>query len=144
MSRRIAREKVLQAVFSVTVGKTPIDYAIEIIDDEDFPEQDKQFARNYLHGLLEHLAELDTKYVPFLKDWQLERLANVDRSLLRMAVYEMLYLKDIPANVTINEAVELAKIFGGEESPKFVNAVLDSVNKEIRRESEETHALSGD
>lgn len=136
MSRRIAREKVLQSLFSITVGKTPVEAAQKIIEEEELVEKDKEFARNILHEVLQHLTEIDALYVPYLKDWQMERIANVDRTLLRMAVCEMLYLKGIPATVSINEAVELAKVFGGDESPKFVNAVLDNVKKELFKETE--------
>ena len=136
MSRRIAREKVLQVLFSITVGKTPVEVAQKIIEEEELVEKDKEFARSILHEVLQHLTEIDTLYVPHLKDWQMERIANVDRTLLRMAVCEMLYMKGIPATVSINEAVELAKIFGGDESPKFVNAVLDNVKKELFKEIE--------
>ena len=137
MSRRLAREKIMQCLFSITVGNNAPEEAIELFDDDELTEQDQDFAKGYILEIIEHLKELDALYKPYLKDWQLERLANVDRTLLRMAVYEMRYKADIPVSVTINEAVELAKVFGSDESSKFVNAVLDNLRKETTKENEE-------
>lgn len=140
MSRRLAREKVLQCLFSIEVGKNNPEEALLVMDEEELAQQDRVFAENVVYGVLEHLVELDGIYVPFLKDWQLERIANVDRILLRIATYEMNYLKDIPHAVSINEAVELAKVFGGEETPKFINAVLDNVKNNITTGAEESNS----
>ncbi len=89
------------------------------------------FARTLVLGVVEHLEEIDSYIRRFAVDWQLDRLASVDRSLLRLALYEMLYLPDIPKNVSINEAVELSKIFNTEESSRFVNGLLDRARREI-------------
>jgi transcription antitermination factor NusB len=78
-------------------------------------------------GTVENLAEIDRIIAAYSKDWQLDRLARVDRNIMRLAVYEILYREDIPAGVSVNEAVELAKIFGGEDSGRFVNGILGRV-----------------
>lgn len=127
MSRRLAREKILQCLFGITVGNNNLETALEYFQEEDISKVDMEFIDNAVNGVIKHLTEIDAFYAPFLKDWQPERIANVDRTILRMAVYEIRYLSDIPVTVSINEAVELAKIFGGDEAPKFINAVLDQV-----------------
>lgn len=131
MSRRLAREKILQCLFGITVGNNNPQIALEYFQEEDISKEDLVFIESTVKGVIEHLADIDGFYVPFLKDWQLERLANIDRTILRIAVFEMRYLASIPPTVSINEAVELAKVFGGDESPKFINAVLDQVKNAI-------------
>lgn len=86
---------------------------------------DKQFVSNLVHGTTENQADLDEKIRPLAPDWPLEQIARVDRAILRMGLYELLYLTSIvPPKVAINEAVELAKAFGSDNSSKFVNGVL--------------------
>lgn len=86
---------------------------------------DKQFVADLVHGIVEKLAELDEKLRPLAPDWPLEQIARVDRAILRMGLYELLYLaKIVPPKVAINEAVELAKAFGSDNSSKFINGVL--------------------
>lgn len=131
MSRRLAREKILQCLFGITVGNNNPQTSLQYFQEEDISKSDLEFIENTVNGVVEHLADIDGFYVPFLKDWQFERLANIDRTILRIAVYEMRYLTSIPPTVSINEAVELAKVFGGDESPKFINAVLDQVKSTI-------------
>lgn len=144
MSRRLAREKAMQCLFSIFVGNNPLEEAIDILEDEILAEQDIKFAETLVRGVMQHLNELDAIYNPFLKDWQNDRLANVDRTLLRIAVYEMHHSDGIPPTVSINEAVELAKVFGSDESSKFVNAVLDNVRKQLVKETEDSDELLGD
>jgi N utilization substance protein B len=88
-----------------------------------------EFALSLLDGVREHRAELDPLLAAKAENWTLDRMAVVDRNILRLAAYEMLYT-DTPERVAINEAVELAKLFGAEQSPAFVNAILDRVMRE--------------
>lgn len=86
---------------------------------------DKQFISDLVKGVLAHQDELDGKIQPIAPDWPIEQIARIDRTILRMGLYELLYLQDIvPAKVAINEAVELAKAFGSDNSSKFINGVL--------------------
>jgi N utilization substance protein B len=91
------------------------------------------FADPLIHGTLEHLTEVDAKITQYTKNWDLNRMAVVDRNILRLAVYEMLYREDIPPVVSINEAVDIAKRFSTDESGRFVNGILDKVKGDLMR-----------
>ena len=90
-----------------------------------------QFAAELVRGVSDHASELDELISRHAKDWSIERMPMIDRNLLRMALFEMLYLKDVPAPVAINEAVELAKIYSTDDSSRFVNGLLGSVSAEL-------------
>lgn len=91
------------------------------------------FADPLIRGTIEHRAELDARLLKYAKNWDLPRMANVDRNILRLAMYEMLYREDIPPVVSINEAVDIAKKYSTDDSGKFVNGILDSLRKELMR-----------
>lgn len=91
------------------------------------------FAEPLIRGTLEHLAEIDEKIKEHAVNWELPRMAVVDRNILRLAIYEMLYRDDIPPVVSINEAVDIAKRFSTDESGRFVNGILDKVKGELMR-----------
>lgn len=88
---------------------------------------DKEFIRQLVHGVSSHLASIDAVIVPVAPEWPIEQIARMDRAILRIGVYELTYEQDVPPKVVINEAVELAKAFGGENSSKFINGVLGTV-----------------
>ena len=94
------------------------------------------YLQKLVEGVAAHQEELDALIRQYSEHWRLERMVAVDRNLLRLAVYELLYLPEIPAKVAINEAVELAKRFGTELSGSFVNGVLDRIRQAIGREVE--------
>lgn len=128
MKRRTAREKALQALFQVNVSKTdPKEAIVHALDEQ----KSDQFMEALVFGTIEHQKELDELITPHLVNWTIDRLANIDKTILRMAVYELKYEQDIPANVTLDEAVELAKAFGDEQSSKFINGVLSKIKKDI-------------
>jgi N utilization substance protein B len=89
------------------------------------------FAEQLVRGVRSHLGEIDAQLQSASRNWRLERMARVDRNLLRMAVYELKYAEDVPAKVAINEAIEIAKRFGTSESPAFVNGILDRCREEL-------------
>lgn len=91
----------------------------------------QEFAEKLVRGVREHLAELDAQIQAASKNWRLERMARVDRNLLRLALYELKYADDVPAKVAINEAIEIAKRFGTGESSAFVNGILDRCREEL-------------
>lgn len=104
---------------------------------------DKDFVSRLAHGVLEQIADLDARIQPIAPDWPIEQIARIDRTILRMGLYELLHLADIvPPKVVINEAVELAKAFGSDNSSKFVNGVLGTAfrnlieGKSVNAESE--------
>jgi N utilization substance protein B len=92
-------------------------------------------VREVIGGLEEKLPEIDRIIAQRAEGWRLERLHSVDRNILRLAVYELCYREDIPPQVAINEAVELAKKYGGEHSPAFINGILDRIWKERAQRS---------
>ena len=82
-------------------------------------------------GVTDHAEEVDRKIESNLENWRLDRLSNIDRNILRLTTFELLYSKDVPQNAAINEAIELAKLFGDDQSPKFVNAVLSKIKNSL-------------
>jgi N utilization substance protein B len=93
----------------------------------------RHFAEELTTGVLDHRAELDNRIEQASKNWTLGRMSKVDLNILRLAVYELSFRTDIPTNVTINEAIEVAKKFGSEESPAFINGILDEIAKGMPR-----------
>lgn len=139
MNRRKSREKAVQILFSMDMTEATAQEALENLMEEDDEEVREQAAENmeFLTELVEgtsaHRAEIDSKISQYLRGWTIARIANVDRAILRLAGYEMMYRNDIPVRVTLNEAVELAKMFGTDESPKFINGVLSSLSRELEQ-----------
>ncbi|MBO8137293.1 MAG: transcription antitermination factor NusB [Desulfotomaculum sp.] len=128
MSRRQAREIALKVLYAVELGKTDIDHAFaHVIDSFGAVEKAEKFARELVIGAIENQDVLDQIIKRVSKRWDFNRIAYVDRNIMRVALYEILYRDDIPPAVSINEAVELAKIYGGEESGRFVNGIVGKV-----------------
>ena len=102
----------------------------------------KAFAERLVAGVLEKKKELDTLIGKYATNWKISRMPIVDRNILRAGVYELLWMDDVPAKVTVNEAIELAKSFGDDDASKFVNGILDQVlTKESRLETKRQDAL---
>jgi len=97
----------------------------------------REFAQPLIEGTVAHLPEIDERIRRYAENYNLNRISAVDRNVLRLAIYEMLYRDDIPPVVSINEAIELAKTFGGAESGRFVNGILDRIRKDIDRPARE-------
>lgn len=126
MKRHEAREKAIQTLFQIEVSKLEVDEAIEFALDG---METDPFYEQLVVGTLEKQDEIDELLIENLKNWRLDRLGNIERTILRMATYELLYVETIPDKVTINEAVELAKSFADEEAAKLVNGVLGNIIK---------------
>ena len=125
--RRRAREDALSLLYSGDIMESD---AAALIDAGDFPEDIElgEYAESLVRGVMEHRADIDERLAATSENWSVDRMPVVDRALLRLAVYEMVYVDDVPVSVAINEAVELAKIYGGEdESSRFVNGVLGRI-----------------
>ena len=130
MSRHIAREIALQMLFQIDVGKNEMEVAKITLAESSLNQEDAAFSLALVEGVQNRLPELDERIGAFCRQWDVARLANVDRSILRLAAFELCYTPEVPGNIVINEAVELAKAFGGDESPAFVNGILDSIYKQ--------------
>lgn len=111
----------------------------EDTDDEDSPASVplavRAFAEDIVHGVESHHAELDRWIATASEHWRLERMSVVDRNILRIALFELLYCPDIPPKVSINEAIELGKTFGSPDSGAFINGILDHVHAELQKTS---------
>ncbi|NMA54644.1 MAG: transcription antitermination factor NusB [Firmicutes bacterium] len=130
MSRRQGREAALKTLFQVGLGGAQPDFALEqLILEDGLTEDAARFARRLIDGVLAEQPEVDRILAQLSIDWSLKRMANIDRTLLRLAVYELLFCPDIPVSVAINEAVELAKLYSTQQSSRFVNGILSSVAK---------------
>ncbi len=133
--RRQAREIALQVLYAAEAARS-IDVASvervfdDIVAEFTAPTRAKEYARELVIGIAGNLKQLDERIAAASRHWKLHRLAAVDRNVLRIACYELLFLPELPAEVVIDEAVEIARRFAGEGSPAFVNGVLDLVARE--------------
>jgi len=127
--RRKARIIALKALYEMdTVAHQPQDILARLLEEAVAPPDVEAFARELVTGVLEHQGEIDEVIRQKAPAWPLEQVAVVDRNILRLAIFEILLDNRVPVRAAINEAVELAKAFGGESSPKFVNGVLGAVS----------------
>ena len=130
--RRLSREYALQILYAVDVCKLESEDAQKSFwKDRKSGKKVLEFATTLVEGTLKNLPQIDSLIVKYARNWDIHRMASIDRNILRQATFEILYLLDIPINVIINEAVELAKKYSTEESGKFVNGILDKI-KEAR------------
>ena len=129
MNRREAREYALQMLFQRDfVGdRRGLEFSEDGLPAKKADEGLKKFARELVSGTLQHLEEIDRVVQEAAEHWKMERMAAVDRNILRCAVYEILYRNDIPAAVTINEALEIAKKYSSLEASSFINGLLDKI-----------------
>ncbi len=140
MSRQQAREDSFKMLFEAKIMGTSADELLakfgETVADGDIWEQksvakrDAEYMNRVLHGVEENEEELNRAISPHLKRWKIDRLAKVDIAILQLAVFEAFYMDDIPPGVAANEAVELAKKYGGEDAPAFINGVMRSLIRE--------------
>jgi len=132
-TRRDARELALRMLFQLDVGKQPLEEVMEAALEQSHLEgKNREFAEELVRETLAHQAVIDAKIVALSADWSLDRQAAVDRNLLRLASYELLYRPDAPVAAVINEAIELAKKYSTAESGRFVNGVLGALARQPR------------
>ena len=137
--RRRAREAALQMLYQSEVGRVSADDTIATYWPAHQPHHGltdalREFANTLVRGTLDRLKEIDAILAAHTENWRIERMAVIDRLVLRLATYEMLADPGTPSRVVINEALELARAYSGEEAVRFVNGVLDAVRKELRPE----------
>ncbi|MFP4459314.1 MAG: transcription antitermination factor NusB [Candidatus Zixiibacteriota bacterium] len=138
MSRRVARENVLLSLYSLTIrGDNEMSSCKPKRDNtwherpQHIPVDDYQFALQLYSKTAENIEKLDDIIKEYSTNWDIERISIIDRNILRMSLAELLFFEDISGKITINEAVELAKKYGGEDSPRFINGILDAVMKNV-------------
>jgi N utilization substance protein B len=142
MKRRVAREIALQSLYQMEMNEVSIQEAVasavheaENDNEAELDVAGEKLSSEYIFELVEgtytHKQNIDEMLEEYLKGWQMDRLSRIDREVLRLAVYEMVYRDDVPPKVVVNEAIELSKHFGTDESGKFVNGVLGKMIKEL-------------
>ncbi len=133
--RRKARKDALEILYEKEITRQPLD---KILKNRKIArgEEPNDFTLGLVEGVEEHRKQIDNIIRAHTDNWAIERMPIVDRNLIRIGLYELLYEEDIPYSVSINEAVELAKIYGMEESSKFVNGILGRIATELKEEKE--------
>lgn len=133
--RSIARECALKVLYQLDITGDDFEAALEdfLTTKGDFEPSVKEFTRLLVASTVKNRVKIDDIIGRYAANWQVKRMATVDRNILRLATCELIFMEDIPDNVSINEAVEIAKKFGDSESSKFVNGILDKISKEEKK-----------
>jgi transcription antitermination protein NusB len=132
--RRIIREKVLQLLYAFEMNKTNKEFMIKEILSDVKDDADKEFANNLINQVFLHVTEFDELIKGKVDNWDLSRIALIDRILLRMGICEILYFSDIPPKVSINESIEIAKVYSTSSSGKFINGILDAILADLKKD----------
>src|SRR5215472_5073678 len=131
-TRRKAREFALQMLFQWDITRDDIEaIAASFWENNEESPAVRDFAGQLVRRTIDHVEEIDALVQRHTEHWRLDRMAVVDRNILRLATQEFLYDKDTPKTVVINEAIEIARRFSAQESPQFINGILDSIKKEL-------------
>lgn len=131
--RRIVREKVLQILYAYELNKESLEPITKEILSEVTDESDKAFASDLIKKVLTNIVEIDNRIIRRVTNWEMNRIALIDKILLRMGICEILHLPDIPPKVSINESIEVAKDFSTAASGKFINGILDAILAEEKK-----------
>lgn len=128
MGRRASREIAMKLLYQLEIQKDSKEEQIKhTLEQHDLNEKDKEYIMDVIEGVHNNIENIDKTIEKHSKGWKLSRISKVDLSILRLSIYEISYRKDIPFNVSINEAVELAKSYSGDESGSFINGILGKV-----------------
>jgi N utilization substance protein B len=130
--RRIVREKVLQILYAYEMNKESLSFHLGTILGKTTDKTDREFAENLVNRVISHQNELDEKIKSRVANWEMDRIALIDKLLLRMGICEILYFPDIPPKVSINESIEIAKEFSTSGSGKFINGILDAILSQLK------------
>ncbi len=133
MKRRAERQFALQSLYSLEYNNIQVPELLERLDEPN-KKSASEFSLKLIEECSQRKDELDTLIKPYLKNWEFSRIAVIDKILLRMAVAEFLYFELVPPEATMNEVIEISKDFSTERSGKFINGVLDSILKKLRKE----------
>ncbi len=133
MRRRIIRERVVQALYAFEIGGDPVEHVVDtiLVGLRNNPAA-YEFAKKLVIQTITHTPDIDTVIKEKVTNWDFKRIAVLDRLILRMGICELLYFKEIPPKVSMNEAIELAKLFSTQRSGQFVNGVLDAVLNDMK------------
>jgi len=129
-TRHHARMAVVSLLYAYDLGNGSIaEHSDAILEEKKIRNKQKDFALDLFTGVMDNLEEVDSAIITHLKDWDFERLGSIERATLRLGAYEVLH-SELDTAVIINEAIEVAKAFAAEQSPKFINGVLDAIAKD--------------
>jgi N utilization substance protein B len=132
--RKKSREFALQVLYQLTIIKQDVTTALAQFQENFLSDgRADDFLKRLVQGVLEHRSELDRLIETYSENWRLDRINLVDRNILRLALFELLYCEEIPPKVTINEAIDLGKRFGSEDSGSFINGILDRIQHDVIR-----------
>lgn len=135
ITRRKLREKVLQILYAYELSNDSLEVMFEDLLQEVTDEESKEFVKSLALLTIKHRDEYDEMIKQVVKNWEIQRIAVIDRLLIRMATCEMLHFPDIPPKVSINEVIEIAKRYSTDQSDKFINGVLDAILKKLKEEN---------
>ena len=144
--RRKAREVALQVLYELDVQMIGLGEAIELFwANFEASEEARKFSSLLIEGAWNNREQIDSLISDSSENWTIARMSRVDKSILRMAVYELLFCRDIPPKVTLNEAIDLGKVYGSENSGAFINGILDALYGKLRKkdENQDNHSLTG-
>ena len=133
--RRENRMTAVQYLYQWEINKPEVlaDGICQFFEHQEEPRDYYAFAESLVNGTIQHIAEIDKHILEHAANWTFERIAKVDLSILRLAIYELLYRTDIPPIVSINEAIDLSKVFSNPDSKRFINGILDQMKLKINR-----------
>lgn len=141
MSRKSARESAMKVIYQVELAEISAQEALNDFfehTEDDVKTDDRNYITDCVKGVFENIKTIDGYIEKYSKGWKINRIAKVDLAIMRLSIYEMLYREDVPEAVAVNEAVEIAKKFSGENASVFINGILGSVVREIMKHGEDT------
>ena len=134
MSRRVAREAAVKTLFQREFHDITPEEALPLAleDAEEMTPNDILFAHQLIDGVIAHQSQLDATLNEFAVDWKMERIAKLERSILRLALFELMFMDDVPVGVTVNEAIEITKIYSTQDASRFINGILGNVIQHMK------------
>ncbi|UCD04803.1 MAG: transcription antitermination factor NusB [candidate division WOR-3 bacterium] len=130
MGRRLARELALKVLYRYEEGDADLQGAMKsVLETKVYYKNDKDFSKMLIERTVENIKKIDKEIINVLQNWEYDRISVVDKIILRMGACELIYFDDIPSQISINEAIEIGKKYGGIESGRFINGVLDAIRK---------------
>jgi N utilization substance protein B len=135
--RRAGRVAALQYLFAWSINP-PTNLANDLqafFETQESPRETYSYGEEIINGVIEHIADLDARIKGLAHNWEFERIAKIDLAILRLAMFEMLYRKDVPPVVSINEAIDLSKQFSNADAKRFINGILDRLKDQLGRDS---------
>ena len=136
MSRKKARDNAFKCIYELEFdSEKNVDWILKnCYEENENQDEEKEYIESTLKGVVEHLSEIDGLILENLKNWSMDRIAKIDLAILRLAIYEIKYIENIPVKVSANEAVELAKAYGNNDSKSFVNGLIAKIIKSKEEE----------